>query len=272
MFRLFCGVALPPPRTAALRRAGQLFHTRRSALRSAHRPAGSRGAVRPPSERCARADKTRRPPAGGHRKIPPSRLGIPLPGPHRPAADRADVLRAAHRAEQLRPVFITLVDARARHPGSSAPWKLFSHGRAATAICRNSFRKLQARADQRRVVRVAQRIMRGPARLDLHDLQRRFSAFWLLEPSVCALKMSCALYHRLAQSASMPCTARFSRSTAISSKPHVRMVISSPHHARNCSIASANGMPCSPQDAVSDAGELGHLAVHFLKYFGRIST
>ena len=58
----------------------------------------------------------------------------------------------------------------------------------------------------------------------------------------------------------------------MSSKPHVRMTMSSPHHARNRSIASANGTPRSRRTLSRMPVSFATLLFIFLKYFGRIST
>ena len=134
-------------------------------------------------------------------------------------------------------------------------------------VCRNSFRKLQARADQRRVVRVAQRIMRGPARLDLHDLQRRFQR----------LLVARAVGLRIENELRVVPPARPIGLHAVHGQilPEHRDIVKAPR--QNGDVLAA---PCAelldrlserdavlPQDAVADAGELGHLAVHFFEVF-----
>ena len=96
------------------------------------------------------------------------------------------------------------------------------------------------------------------------------SAFCAPEPSVCALKISCALYQRAVHPLSRPNTARFSRRIVISSKPHVKNTQSSPHHAANCAAASGKLTPFSRSRLSRMPVSEATLRFIFLKYLGRM--
>ena len=124
------------------------------------------------------------------------RLGKPPGAQHFSSADGANILAACHGAEGSPLVRVVVENLPVNAPGKLRAMEAVFVTLERLVVFPGSPIQIQLRADQRGVVGIPQGIMGRTAGLDAKGFHGGFSAFWELEPSVWALKIIWALYHR----------------------------------------------------------------------------
>ena len=206
--------------------------------------------------------------ASGAGQIPPSLLRIPFSRRHLPAADRAKVLLPAHRAERGGLVSVAVEHGPLHAAGQlSAVEAVFVrlHG---SLIRGDALRETQLLADERRMIRVAQRVVRGTGGRDVHHLHGRRQR--LLRAGAVGLRIEDQLRVVPARRPSALQTEHreiFPQDRDIVKAPRQKhAVLAAPRGKLRGGLREAHAL--FAQQTVADTGQRGNLAVHFLKIFG----